>query len=267
MQGSIALMLCATSVLALGCAVDTVDAASEPEAVGLAAQAEHCDVAPFDVDFAGCNEVANVALMPTANARALVPAQFALVGDGTPTTPFVVRTVHCSGVSVDGKKGKAGNVVQIGALIVAPDGDGDINNYTFYYDTSDVKLAAELAEVGVPARFAPLLDESLALSPDGSGQYHFSAPIDPRFSFDGPVGAPVGGPIPFTANWWSTSAQGTVKMASTFPQLFTADNGVNLTVPAGSPLAHLIGATTVTSWPVLKLYDNFPTAHMHVTVR
>jgi hypothetical protein len=77
----------------------------------------------------------------------------------------------------------------------------------------------------------------------------------------------VGGPIPFTANWWSTSKEGTVKMASSFPQLFIADNSVNLSVPAGTPLAGLLGATTVTSWPVLKLFDNFPTAHMHVTVR
>jgi hypothetical protein len=266
MQGSAVLALVASSVLVLGCAVD-VDDAPTPDAVGVAAQADHGGDAPFDVDFAGCREVANVTLVPTANARPLVPAQFTLAGDGTPTTPFVVRTVHCTGISTDGKKGKAGDLVQIGLVIVPPDGDGDINNYTLYYDTTDAKLADELHDVGVPARFAPLLDESLAVHPDGSGQYHFSAPIDPRFSFDGPVGAPATTPIHFTANWWSSSDKGTVKMASSFPQLFAADNGVNFTVPALSPLAHLIGATTVISWPVLKLFDHFPTAHMHVTVR
>lgn len=55
-------------------------------------------------------------------------------------------------------------------------------------------------------------------------------------------------------------------MASTFPELFTAGNGVVLTVPAGLPLAAILGATTVSSWPVLQLFDNFPSAHMEVTV-
>ena len=77
----------------------------------------------------------------------------------------------------------------------------------------------------------------------------------------------MGGPIPFVANWWSASPSGTVKMNSTFPELFIADNGVNLSTPAHAPLANLLGATSVTSWPALKLFDNFPGAHMDVTVR
>jgi hypothetical protein len=263
MHRAVIFVLCASSVLAQGCTADVDD----PEAVEQAALAEHGRDAAFDVDFSGCREVANVGIMPTANARPLVPSQFTLVGDGTPTTPFVVRTVHCDTVTVEGKQSHDVKMVQIGVLIVAPDGDGDINNYTLYYDTSSERLAEHLQEVGVKARFAPLLQESLHINHDGSGQYHFAELIDPRFTFDGPVGAPVGGPIPFVANWWSASSSGTVKMNSTFPALFTADNSVNLTVPAHGQLASLLGATTVTSWPVLKLFDNFPGAHMQVTVR
>jgi hypothetical protein len=261
MQRVAALVLCASSVLAQGCAAP-VDA---PEAVDRTAEAEHSRA--FDVDFTGCREVANVGFLPTANARPLVPSRFTLFGDGAPTTPFVVRTVRCDTVSVEGEQSDDVKIVQIGALIVGPDGDGDINNYTLYYDTSSARLAEHLEQAGVKAHYAPLLEESLQANPDGSGQYHFASAVGPRFTFDGPVGAPGAVPIPFVANWWSASPSGTVKMNSTFPALFYADDSVNLSAPAHEPLANLIGATTVTSWPILKLFDNFPSAHMQVTVR
>jgi hypothetical protein len=247
-------------MLALACTAPTAD-----EAAGAAAQADSKG-SGSTVDFAGCREVANVGLAPTANLRPLVPAQFELAGGSSASTPFVVRTVHCESVSVDGGQSRAGNVAQIGAVIVAPDGDGDINNYTLFYDTTDPHLANALRAAGVPARHVENLDESLALNSDGSGTYSFSSP-SPAFTFDGPVGAPSTTSIPFTANWWLTSDAGTVKMASDFPQLFIAGDSVTLTVPAGTPLANDIGATSVSSWPVLELFDDFPSAHMVVTIR
>ncbi len=223
---------------------------------------------PFDVDFAGCREVANVGLLPTANARPLVPSSFTLVGEDAAQTPFVVRTVHCDSISVDGNDDKPGDILQIGALITAPDGDGDINNYTLFFDTSHERLAARLKKAGVAARLVPQLQESFTPDADGSGAYHFAvpAPFDPELSFDGRVGAPVA-LLPFLANWWATDGV-TVKMSSTFPELSASfDDSVALTVPAGTPLASLLGATSVSAWPVLTLFDHFASAHMHVTVR
>jgi hypothetical protein len=246
-------------LLALGCAA--------PPDVAEAAQAENGG--SFDVAFASCREVANVGLLPTANARPLVPPQYSLIGDGSPLTPFVVRSVHCDSVSVGEGSDAPGNLIQIGFLVGAPDNDGDINNYTVYYDTSNARLAERLRMVGVPARNVPLLSESLSLNSDGSGNYDFvvPAPFEPQLEFAGPVGAPSTTSIPFVANWWSTASGVTVKMNSTFPALFANGNGVNLTVPDGSTLANLLGTTSVTSWPVLQLFDNFPSAQMHVTLR
>lgn len=264
MRCGLVLAFCVVPTLLLGCAAPT----GAPEALAEAAQAD--ERSALDVDFAGCREVANAGLAPTANLRALVPAQFTLAGvAGAATTPFVVRTVHCDAISVDGDRARAGDVVQIGAEIVAPDGDGDINNYTFFYDTTDAVLALALALRGVPARFVPALQESLQVNPDGTGQYSFEvpAPFEPQLTFDGPVGVPATTPIPFTANWWFSSDEGTVKMASSFPELFTTTNGVVLTVPERSPLAVILGTTTVSSWPVLELFDHFPSAAMQVTVR
>ena len=42
---------------------------------------------------------------------------------------------------MDGGPAKAGSIVQIGVVIVPPDFTGDINTYTLFYYTSDVKLA------------------------------------------------------------------------------------------------------------------------------
>jgi hypothetical protein len=258
-----ALAFCLVPVLSLGCAAPI----SSPEGVAEASQADHSD--PLTVDSSGCREVANVGLAPTANLRPLVPAQFSLAGGTSETTPFVVRTVRCDSVSVDGDKGRPTLLVQIGAVILPPDGDGDINNYTLYYDTDNAHLAEGLAHRGVPARLVPQLEESLALNPDGSGDYRFVVPppFGPALVFAGPVGAPSTTPIPFTANWWATSDQGTVKMASDYPELFYNGNSVSLTLPESSALAGTLDASTVSSWPALALFDNFPSAHMVVTVR
>lgn len=169
MQRALAFTIVAVSAALAGCTVG----AGGPEAVGLTAEADQAD--GFYADFAGCREVANVGNLPMANARPLVPPQFTLVGEGTATAEFVVRTVHCDAISVDGGEGRPGDLAQIGIVIVAPGGnDADINNYTLYYDTNDARLAAHLLAVGVDALFVPDLEESLAVNPDGSGQYHFA---------------------------------------------------------------------------------------------
>jgi hypothetical protein len=228
----------------------------------------------FGATFSGCREVANVGILPTANARPLVPPQFTLAGDAT-STPFVVRTVHCDAISIANKEGKAGpakgpaDILQIGIVIVGPDNDGsNINNYTVYYDTSDAELAGHLQDAGVPARPVHALQESFTPNPDGSGQYSFvvPAPFQPQLTFAGPVGAPSA-PFPFIANWWFSSPAGTVKMNSSFPGLVYGGDSVILTVPPATPLASLLGTTTVGSWPALALFDTFPAASMQVTVR
>ena len=79
------------------------------------------------VEFSDCIESIGVGLVPTAQAEALVPAPFIVVGAGTPVTPLVVRTSDCGGIAVDDGPTKAGSVVQIGVVIVPPDFTGDIN--------------------------------------------------------------------------------------------------------------------------------------------
>src|SRR5262249_5494568 len=108
--------------------------------------------AGFEVQFSDCIETIGVGLVTTDLARALVPPDFILVGEGTPVTPMVVRTSRCSGIAVDGHKPNPGVVVQIGLVIIPPDFTGDINNYTLWYFTSDATLAERLQKLGLDAQ-------------------------------------------------------------------------------------------------------------------
>ena len=128
-------------------------------AVGLAITAMHPARASnspssFGVEFSDCVESIGVGLAPTPNVVALTPPGFIPVGLGTPVSPIVVRTADCAGIAVDDHKPKPGSVVQIGAVIVPPEiGVGDINNYTFWYYTTDERLARRLRSRGIrPAR-------------------------------------------------------------------------------------------------------------------
>src|SRR5262245_11710807 len=112
----------------------------------------------FSVEFTDCVESIGVGLVPTASARVYVPLPFILVGEGQPVTPLVVRTARCRSIRVDGHTAKPGEIVQIGAVIVPPDGTGDINNYTIWYYTSDVRLARHLGRAGVIAQHVPAIE-------------------------------------------------------------------------------------------------------------
>src|SRR5262249_17931543 len=87
---------------------------------------------------------------------------------GPPVTPPGVRTADCGGIAVEGRRPRAGSIVQIGVVIVPPDGTGDINNYTLWYYTSDARLANGLQRLGVDAQQVPTLDYAFDLGPAGT---------------------------------------------------------------------------------------------------
>src|SRR6187549_668751 len=65
------------------------------------------------VAFTDCTEFAGIGFVPAVNARPLVPARYELAGDGE-NAIVVVRVGACEGVSVAGKKPRAGIVSQVG---------------------------------------------------------------------------------------------------------------------------------------------------------
>lgn len=222
----------------------------------------------FDVAFTGCVESIGVDLVPTAAARPLVPAEFVLAGDGGPVTPLVVRTARCRGIAVDGRRPRPGVIVQVGPVIVPPDGTGDINNYTLWYYTSDVTLALYLAAAGVPAQFVPTLDYDYRPGAGGGpGDLRVTVPRpgSPPFRLDGqvtPAAAPAGS---FAANWWVAAGGRTVKMATAVPQIAVGGADLALLTPPRGQLGQLIGGPAA-DFVVLEQFNTFPAADMRVSV-
>lgn len=171
----------------------------------------------FEVAFTDCVESIGVMLAPTASVRALVPQSFILAGDGQPVTPLVVRTAHCRRISTDGHGQRAGDIVQIGAVVVPTDFTGDINNYTIWYYTSDLRLALRLLEAGVSAQYVPTIDYDYEAE-DATLHVRVPLPGLPRLVLSGNV---VPSPQPagsFVANWWQQVNGARLKMNTSVPQ-------------------------------------------------
>jgi hypothetical protein len=216
----------------------------------------------FAVEFQDCVESIGVTLVPTERVRLYVPAQFILAGEGQPVTPLVVRTTRCNGIGVDGGKPAQGEIVQIGAVLVPPDGTGDINNYTLWYYTSDEKLATKLRRVGVSAQHVPTIDYDLDL--DGNSLLVcVPKPGAPRFILSGTVQPSPNPAGSFLANWWQQVEAGNVKMSTNVPVINIGGADLTLTTAPNSPLGQLIGGS-VTGFPILQQFNTFAAARMEV---
>ncbi len=228
------------------------------------ARADHGET--FAVEFSDCVESISVGLIPTAQAQALVPAEFHPVGEGQPVTPIVVRTARCGGIAVDGNRAKAGSVVQIGVVIVPPDFSGDINNYTLWYYTSDAKLAHHLERLGVAAQHVPTIDYDY--EPSGGSSPLFVAvprPGRPRLSLDGTVIESTTLAGSFEAIWWAKVNGGSVRMDTLVPAIFIGGANLTLTTDASSALGHLIGGSSA-GFPVLQQFNTIASANMGVRI-
>jgi hypothetical protein len=227
----------------------------------------------LDVDFKDCTEYAGFVPVPLANAAPLVPAPYQIASPSPGVANVVVRVAQCRSVAVAGEETGKGIVSQIGINIVSPNGTGDINNYTVYYDTTGEDLAEALRRIGIGAKRDTHLTYDRDNNADGASA-HLTI-VDgrhpgPAFTFDNQVLIPTASttPITFTANWWQASGGHavTLEMASVFPGILFGPESPSVTmqVPEDSALADLFGATTVT-FAGLSVANDVPSAHMHVT--
>ena len=218
----------------------------------------------FAVEFTNCVESIGVTLVPTASARAYVPNQFILAGEGQPVTPLVVRTARCGGIATAGNGSGTGEIVQIGAVIVPPDFTGDINNYTIWYYTTDIRLALRLILAGVSAQWVPTIDYEYH-SPANSFDVRVPLPGIPRLALSGTV-APSPQPAgSFVANWWQTTAGGSIKMSTNVPVINIGGADLTMTTNQHGPLGQLIGGSS-TGFPIIQQFNTFGAAHMQVAL-
>ena len=218
------------------------------------------DLTRFQAKLTTVQESIGVGLSPTNNVKELVPERFLLVGDSDPVTPIVVRTARCE-ISVDGQRSRLGTIVQVGAIIVPPDGTGDINNFTLFYYTDDLRLAIRLLLAGVNAQYSPTL--KFQLGKDNSLQVKVRVPSDPRFTVAGvvtPSTQPAGS---FVANWWDQSFLGITKMTTTVPTIMIGSADLTLKTDAENQFGKLVGSDTL-NFPIIQQYNTFTSATLAV---
>lgn len=216
----------------------------------------------FAVEFSDCVESIGVTMISTSTARAYVPNQFILAGEGQPVTPLVVRTARCNGVAMAGQRAKTEDIVQIGAVIVPPDFTGDINNYTIWYSTSSEKLATQLGRVGVNAQLVPTIDYQYQ---SGNSSFSVTVPMpgEPRFMLTGTVQPSSTSAGEFIANWWQETSEGVVKMSTNVPIIKIGIANLTLNTDETGPLGQVIGASS-TGFPIIQQFNTFANARMQV---
>ena len=160
---------------------------------------------------------------------------------------------------------KGGSIVQIGAVIVPPEpGIGDINNYTFWYCTTDEKLAKCLQDLGVSAQHAQTIRYDL--DPGEAGVTNdlsvtVRRPGDPRFTVSGtviPSRTPSGS---FEAIWWQKTAVGTIRMYTKVPVIAISSADLTLATDPANALGMLIGGSTL-GFPIIQQFNMFTSAHL-----
>lgn len=218
------------------------------------------ELTSFQVKLKTVQESIGVGLVATESVRELVPDGFQLAGEGTPVTPVVVRTAR-SEIAVAGQRSRLGTIVQIGAIIVPPDGTGDINNFTLFYYTDDLRLAIRLLLSGVKAQYSPTL--KFQLGKNNSFQAKVRFPSEPQFTVEGTVTPPAPPAGSFVANWWDQSFFGTTKMTTSVPAIAIGGADLVLKTSPHNELGQLIGSDTL-NFPVIQQYNTFANATLTV---
>jgi len=271
-------LVCGSSLLAGGCLPEDTDEtgagtelgdeeASAGEEVGTDQEELFGGPRSFDVEFTDCVDTAGITPIPRTNAQSLVPAGLTLAGSGD-TVPFVVRVASCKGVAVEGRFPAPATVVQVGVTIVAPDGNtANLNNYTGWYYTDNLRLALRLQLVGMNAQWVPLLKHKYTQNAARTGgTLEIKVPGNPSLNINGQVNEPTVAPTVYEANWWQQGDRGLIQLDTILPAIaFGTAPVLGMTTPAHSAIADLTGATNITFTSFHSFSRSTP-EHMHVSV-
>lgn len=231
-------------------------------------------VAQAPVAAVGCEEhEAWVDGDPSAVAT-LLPKPYTPVMDGNGKPLVFARAEHCAAATVAGRTAPA-TIADWGVVVNSPDGvgcasgapllgtvKGDIppicNWYTASLVSDNRRIVGWLRRntPSAPAVYVPHLTYRVGPA-DALGRtpFHFAAPArsPSPFSIDD-VSSFRAGQISLRGGYWFAIPHGTVKMLVSTDDLTTGPADTVLQAAAGSPLAHLMGATRRTS---VAPYDEF----------
>jgi len=223
------------------------------------------------VHFTGCTEFAGWGPVALAEAQLLVPAGYVIAGAAMGQAAIVVRATSCQGVSIGQSAAQPTEISQIGINLVAPDGTGDINNYTVIYVTNNQAMVELFRAAGLPAVFDPELTYEYTPGPmETSGELYVAASgqgLPAYFLFGAENEPPPNSRQSFLANWWFTGHGSKMKQSTSFPVISFGPGAVTLYTSNTSLLGNLIGGNTASNFSFLSVRGVYPTATMTVSFK
>jgi hypothetical protein len=184
---------------------------------------------------------------------------------------IVVRATSCQGVAIGQSAAQPTEISQIGINLVAPDGTGDINNYTVIYVTNNQALAEYFQAVGLPAVFDPNLTYEYTPGPvETSGELYVATAgrgLPAYFLFGTENDPPPNSQQSFLANWWFTGHGSKMKQSTSFPVISFGTAAVTLYTSNTSLLGNLIGGNTASNFSFLSVRGVYPAATMTVSFK
>jgi hypothetical protein len=229
------------------------------------------DTGSFTVHFTDCTEFAGWGPVSLAEAQPLASTGYTIAGAGMGHASIVVRATSCQGVSIGQSAAKPTEISQIGINLVAPDGTGDINNYTLIYVTNNQALAEHLGAAGAPAVFDPQLNYEYTPGPmETSGELYMAASgtgLPAYFLFGTENEPPPNSQQKFVANWWFSGHGIKIKQSTLFPAISFGSAAVTLYTSRTSLLGNLIGGNTASNFSFLSVRGVYPTATMTVSFK
>ena len=154
--------------------------------------------------------------------------------------------------------------------LIAPDGAGDINNYTVIYVTNNQDLAIRFQIAGLPAVFDPQLACEYTSDTTGdSGELYVSSggeELSPYFFFGTETEPPPNSGQTFLANWWFTGPEGRMKQSTLFPIISFGTAAVFLYKSNVSLLGKLIGGNADGDFSILSVRGVYSAVTMTVSL-
>lgn len=221
----------------------------------------------FTVVLEDCTEFAGLGPLAETQIQGRLAPGYTAATFGPSTVGVVARASRCERVSVAGGPAEQVTVSHIGINLVAPDGTGDINNYTLLYVTDSWRLGARLRQFGLPVRIDP--DMVYEVNPAGSSlELYAQVQAEPGITYflDGLVNDPAPGTAaPFLANWWYSSRAGRMRMSTNIPAFAAGPADVALFNSRASALGQFLAANR-TVFPLLSVRGKFSHAVMTVSL-
>lgn len=203
-----------------------------------------------------CFQGALALTAPSANVRRYVPADFPLV-EAAGRAAIFAYTVRCEDFTVDDGPAQDVTLTGVAAFVLPPDGSLGVQVYDmlmttdgldFYQAVTELGLAQGFVEVGFTTRSVagPVVqitaDTPWVHSPYGWTLLAIKPPN-------------VG--VPFPSTHWQDGSRGRVRIDYAHSSLIITPGVGTLTAKAGSPLAHLLGTTSVTTPGAILQFSSF----------